>query len=69
MARLVQLAIVDYKARLVSWHGGNMRNAIPFKAETVLVVPKDNIKGMKKLVKKMKAEFESQFNSSRTPLI
>ena len=61
MARLLQLAIVDHKARLVSWHGGNMRNAIPFKAETVLVVPEDNLKGLKKLVKTMKAQFESEF--------
>ena len=61
MARLLQLAIVDHKARLVSWHGGNMRNAIPFKAETVVVVPEDNLKGLKKLVKTMKAQFESEF--------
>ena len=33
MVRLAQMAIKDHKARLVSWHGGNMRNAIPFKAE------------------------------------
>ena len=61
MVRLVQLAIKDYKARLVSWHGGNMRNAIPFKAETVMTLPEDNLKGIKKLVKSMKEQFESEF--------
>ncbi|MBQ3910023.1 MAG: cytosol nonspecific dipeptidase, partial [Muribaculaceae bacterium] len=54
-------AIKDYKARLVSWHGGNMRNAIPFKAETVMTLPEDNLKGIKKLVKSMKEQFESEF--------
>jgi dipeptidase D len=38
-----------------------MRNAIPFKAETVMVLPEDNLKGLKKLVKTMKAQFESEF--------
>ena len=61
MVRLAQMAIKDHKARLVSWHGGNMRNAIPFKAETVMTLPEDNLKGMKKLIKTLKAEFESQF--------
>jgi len=61
MARLVQKAIVDYKARLVSWHGGNMRNAIPFKAEVVMTVPDDNLKGLKKLVKELKGLFEDEF--------
>ena len=31
MARLVRKAISELGARLVSWNGGNMRNAIPFK--------------------------------------
>ena len=61
MARFVKLAIVEQKARLVSWHGGNMRNAIPFKAEVELVVPKENLKGLKKLVQTMEALFTSEF--------
>jgi len=61
MARLVQKAIKEHNARLVSWHGGNMRNAIPFKAEVVMTLPEDNLKGLKKLVKELKALFESEF--------
>ena len=61
MVQLVREAIEECDARLATWHGGNMRNAIPFKAETVVVVPEDNLKGLKKLVKTMKAQFESEF--------
>lgn len=47
MARFVHDAIYDLDARLVSWHGGNMRNAIPFECETVLTLPKENIEAIK----------------------
>ena len=40
MVRLVREAIEELDARLASWQGGNMRNAIPFKAETVLTLPR-----------------------------
>ncbi|MBR7172117.1 MAG: beta-Ala-His dipeptidase, partial [Prevotella sp.] len=36
MVRFVREAIEECDARLATWHGGNMRNAIPFKAEVVL---------------------------------
>ncbi len=49
MVRLVNKAIATLDARLVSWHGGNMRNAIPFKAEVVLALPKDQVEALKKL--------------------
>jgi len=61
MARLVQKLVKDYKSRLVSWHGGNMRNAIPFKAEVVMTIPTDFLKQAKKLVKDMRALFEDEF--------
>lgn len=43
MARLVQDAIANFEARLASWRGGNMRNAIPREAEVVLTLPKENV--------------------------
>ena len=49
MARMVLGAIDELDARLCSWHGGNMRNAIPFKAETVLTLPQENIAAFKAL--------------------
>ncbi len=38
MVRFVREAISDLGARLVSWKGGNMRNAIPFQAEVVITI-------------------------------
>ena len=49
MVRLVREAIEECEARLASWHGGNMRNAIPFKAEVVLTLPKENIAALREL--------------------
>ena len=49
MVRIVREAIEELEARLASWNGGNMRNAIPFKAEVVLTLPKDNVEAMKEL--------------------
>ncbi|MBR1889922.1 MAG: aminoacyl-histidine dipeptidase [Alloprevotella sp.] len=43
MARLVQDAIANFEARLATWEGGNMRNAIPNRAEVVLTFPKENV--------------------------
>lgn len=49
MARYVRDAITGCEARLASWHGGNMRNAIPFECEVVLTLPKENIEAAKEL--------------------
>ncbi len=50
MARLVRQAIIDDDARLGSWKGGNMRNAIPRTAEVVLTIPQENLDDLKELV-------------------
>lgn len=50
MARVVRKAIIDTEAQLSSWHGGNMRNAIPRQAEVILVLPKENLDDLRKLV-------------------
>ncbi len=42
MARFVRQAIADDEARLCSWQGGNMRNAIPRTASVVMTVPLEN---------------------------
>ncbi len=51
MARLVRQAIEDDDARLATWTGGNMRNAIPRTAEVVLTLPKENVDDLKELAK------------------
>ena len=61
MVRFVHAAIQETDARLTTWHGGNMRNAIPFKAEVVLTLPKENIPALKELVDDWKEEFNEEY--------
>ena len=63
MVRFVREAIEELEARLASWHGGNMRNAIPFKAEVVLTLPKENVEALKELADDWKADFEDEFKT------
>ena len=66
MVRFVREAIEECDARLASWHGGNMRNAIPFKAEVVLTLPKENIEALKELVADWKEDFIDEFKTIET---
>ena len=61
MVRFVREAIEECEARLASWHGGNMRNAIPFKAEVVLTLPKENVEALKELVEDWKEDFTDEY--------
>ena len=61
MVRLVRKAVAEMGARLAQWHGGNMRNAIPFKAEVVLALPKDQVENLKALVEKQRVAIEDEF--------
>lgn len=61
MVRFVREAIEETEARLASWHGGNMRNAIPFKAEVVLTLPKENVEALKELAADWLADFQEEY--------
>lgn len=61
MVRFVRDAITECEARLATWHGGNMRNAIPFECETVLTLPKENVEALKELVAEWKETFENEY--------
>ena len=61
MARFVREAIAECEARLATWHGGNMRNAIPFECEVVLTLPKENIEALNDLVADWKETFEHEY--------
>ena len=63
MVRFVREAIEECDARLASWNGGNMRNAIPFQAEVVLTMPKENIDAVKDLVADWKEDFNDEFKT------
>ena len=61
MVQLVRQAIEETEARLASWNGGNMRNAIPFKAEVVLTLPKENVAALKEIADDWKETFNDEF--------
>jgi len=63
MVRFVREAIEETEARLASWQGGNMRNAIPFKAEVVLTLPKENVAALKELAEDYLADFTDQYKN------
>ena len=63
MARLVQDAIANFEARLATWKGGNMRNAIPRDAEVVLTLPKENVDAFKEVVAEWRDTFVGEYGS------
>ncbi len=61
LVRIVREAIAVDDAQLATWHGGNMRNAIPFEAEAVLTLPKDNKEDLLSLVADYKDTFNDEY--------
>lgn len=61
MARLVQDAIANFEARLASWLGGNMRNAIPRDCDVVLTVPAENVEALKEVVDEWRETFKGEY--------
>lgn len=60
MVRFVREAIAHCGARLAGWNGGNMRNAIPFKATVTLLAP--NTAKIASLAEKWRKEFADEFD-------
>ena len=50
MARMLYMAIRENEARLASWQGGNMRNAIPRESEAVVTLPAEAVDELQGLV-------------------
>ena len=63
MARFVREAIAEYGARLATWHGGNMRNAIPFECEVVLTLPKEKVEALKENVEEWCKLFNQEYRT------
>ena len=61
LARLVRQAIADDDARLCSWKGGNMRNAIPRAASAVLTIPAENEADLRELADYCLGIFTNEF--------
>lgn len=66
MVRVLREAIADDDARLVSWHGGNMRNAIPREASVVVTLPKENLADVKELCATYAETFNEEYKYIET---
>lgn len=62
MARILFAAVNTNIAWLSSWHGGNMRNAIPRDGEAVVLVPKAKENEFVALIEKCKNIFLAEFS-------
>ena len=61
MGRVVAKLIAECEAELATWHGGNMRNAIPYKAETIVTLPANNEDKACTIVNEMKTLLETEY--------
>ena len=66
LVRIVREAVEELDARLATWQGGNMRNAIPFKAEVVLTLPKENVDALKELCADWQEDFRDEYKQIET---
>ena len=61
MARMLSDILEAGAGWICSWHGGNMRNAIPRDGEAVLLVPKTHVEELKSIVDKCRTLFNDEF--------
>ncbi len=61
MARFLTAAIRENGARLVSWRGGDMRNAIPRESEAVVTVPAGSEDKLRALVERCAGTFAEEY--------
>ena len=68
MVRFIREAIASYEARLASWVGGNMRNAIPREANAIITIPAENEEELMGLVKYCEDLFNEEYATIETPI-
>lgn len=61
LVRMVRDMIAENGARLAVWHGGNMRNAIPFEATATLVLPESQLDAVRKSACSWQKEFQREY--------
>ena len=66
MARILFAAVNTQMAWLVSWHGGNMRNAVPRECEATVLVPKAKESEFLALIEKCKQTFIEEYKDIET---
>lgn len=68
LVRFLREAVASYEARLASWEGGNMRNAIPREAHAVVTIPAENEEELLELVKYCEDLFNEEYSVIETPI-
>ena len=68
MARFMNQVITYDEACLVSWQGGNMRNAIPRECEVVITVPVDEEADVLDYVKECEELWNEEYHVHETPI-
>ncbi|MDR0745009.1 MAG: aminoacyl-histidine dipeptidase [Mediterranea sp.] len=69
MVRLVESAIETVDAKLVSWKGGNMRNAIPRECEVVLAISPENKDILEELIELVTVTFNEEYEAVENKII
>ena len=64
MCRILLPLMELFGVKVVNFTGGSLRNAIPFEAEAEVVVPKENVESVKKLIDSVFAEIKAEFAES-----
>ena len=64
MARILLPLVELFGAKVVSFNGGSLRNAIPFEAEAEIAVPEENLESVKKLIDSIFGEIKREFHES-----
>lgn len=60
-ARILLPLLEKYGVKLVSFNGGSLRNAIPFEAEVVMMVPSHKVHNVKESVEATYAEIKAEY--------
>ncbi len=68
MARFMNQVITYDEACLVSWNGGNMRNAIPRECEVVITIPAEEEADVLEYVKECEALWNEEYHVHETPI-
>ena len=64
MARILLPLVEMLGAKVISFNGGSLRNAIPFEAAAQIAFPEENEKAIRELIKNTFAEIKAEFQES-----
>ena len=64
VARILLPLIELFGAKVVSFNGGSLRNAIPFEAKAEIAVPEENLGAVRKLIDNIFAEIKAEYAES-----